>query len=58
MRYVTLPACPTVPEIDAALVVLRDRRRATGFALVRGWIDAEIDTVLDLRSLAELEAMV
>jgi hypothetical protein len=52
VRYVTLPPDATVPQIDAALDALRARRKATGFALIRGWVDAEIDLVLDLRSKA------
>jgi hypothetical protein len=58
MRYVSLPDPATLAEIDAALASLLARRRATGFALVRAWVDAEIDECLELRFQAELEAMV
>jgi hypothetical protein len=58
LRYVSLPPNPTVAQVDAALAKLLAKRAATGFALVRGWIDAEVDTVLDLRSVAMLEAAV
>lgn len=52
LRYVQLPDHPTVAQIDAALVALRERRNATALAVVRGWVDAEIDTALEMRSAA------
>lgn len=56
MRYVHLPDDATVAEIDAALADLLLRRQATKLAQVRGWIDAEINTALDMRNIAyELE---
>jgi hypothetical protein len=58
LRYVSVTDASTLAELDTALAKLRGLRRATGFAVVRGWIDAEIDVVLDLRSAAMLEAMV
>lgn len=55
LRYVSLPEHPTIIQIDIALAVLRQRRACTQFAQVRAWVDAEIDTALDMRNTAELE---
>ena len=49
MRYVDITEDADIPTIDAALASLRTRRKAAGYALVRAWIDAEIDQVLDMR---------
>jgi hypothetical protein len=49
-RYVTLPANPTLAQLDDAMLDLRRRRKATGFPIVQGWIQAEMDAVLELRT--------
>lgn len=48
-RYVLLPEDPCLADLDHALRQLRARRMATGYAIVRAWVDAEIDAVLDIR---------
>lgn len=55
LRYVQLPDNPTVAEVDAALALLLIRRNASGFAIVRAWVDAEINACLDLRNAADLD---
>lgn len=50
MRYIILPPDPTLAQIDEALTILRIRRKATPMALIRGWIDDDIDELLDMRT--------
>jgi hypothetical protein len=57
VRYVLIRDDATVDEIDDELRKLRAKREAARYPIVREWISADIDKLLEMRTLAVLEAM-
>lgn len=57
LRYVLIRDDATVADIDEALDALRRKRALTRLDIIRAWITADIDELLERRSLAALEAM-
>lgn len=50
MRYILIRDDATVEDIDEALAALRTRRLATALPIIRQWITADIDELLDMRT--------
>lgn len=52
MRYVLIRDDADVATIDEALESLRAKRAACRLAIIRGWIQDDIDELLDMRAMA------
>jgi hypothetical protein len=50
VRYILIRDDATVEDIDEALAALRTRRLATALPIIRQWITADIDELLDMRT--------
>jgi hypothetical protein len=50
VRYIFIRDDATVEDIDEALTALRARRLAAALPIIRQWITADIDELLDMRT--------